>query len=175
MKEEICKWIKQQVYQYIAPANYGRVILSEVYRLFSDYGPIQDLEKCMDTFVKNGFASKTTDENGSTIYVFKDIAVKFERQWRENLEDLLVQKGKMLKEKERREILIRVLNDIHSVWSNGWRGIGDWQVEASIRNYISIFWNDVIKEVVDSLKRMEGRIKQVDSEIKKLKNLLGET
>jgi hypothetical protein len=91
------------------------------------------------------------------------------------LEDLLVQKGKMLKEKERREILIRVLNDIHSVWSNGWRGIGDWQVEASIRNYISIFWNDVIKEVVDSLKRMEGRIKQVDSEIKKLKNLLGET
>lgn len=171
MRREDCEYVKKCVYQNVALANYGRVTLNQVYRLFSDYGSLSELEKCLDSFVKEGVAEKL-NEGGAKIYVFKEIAAKFEKKWREQLENLERQKSIILSEKTRKESEVKVLNQLYNLWLEEWENIENQSLKSGIKNYISIFWQSTIRERVKTLQEIENKLKSVESDITKLENML---
>jgi DNA mismatch repair ATPase MutS len=173
MRDEDKEYIRKCVYPNIALANYGRVSLSQVYRLFSDYGSLEEVEKCLDSFVKEGVAEKL-NEGGAKIYVFKEIAAKFERKWKEQLENLETQKNIILREKQKKENEVKVLNELYNLWRKGWKSNKEQSLELGIKNYISSFWESSIKECVKAIKELEGRLALLESDIRKTKKLIEE-
>lgn len=171
MKKEDCEYIKRCVYQNIALTNYGRVSLSQVYRLFSDCGSLKELEKCLDSFVSEGIAEKLY-EGGAKTYIFKEIAAKFERKWKELLENLESQKNVLLSQKAKKENEIKVLNELYNLWHIGWKNTGKKSSELGIKNYISSYWESTIKECVKAIKELECKLELVESDIKKTKNMI---
>ncbi len=171
MRKEECEYIKKCVYQNIAVVYYGRVALSQVYHLFSDYGSLEDLEKCLDSFVKEGIAEKL-NEGGAKIYVFKEIAAKFEKKWKDQLENLVTQKNIILREKSKKDNELKVLNELYNLWYDGWEKVENQSLKSGIKNYISIFWQSTIKEYVKTLQELENKLSLVENDIIKLKNML---
>lgn len=172
MKKDHCEYIKKCVLENIAFANYGRVTLSQIYRLFSDYGSLRDLEKCLDTFVKDGVAEKQIDE-GVTIYVFKEIATKFEKRWKEQLNNLLTQKNMLSEKRVKKEMEVKAANELYNIWREGWKNIKDKKLEHGIKNFISNYWKCVIDRQVNELKVIENEINILTERIKTLEKLLG--
>ena len=171
MRKEDWEYVKKCVYQNIVLANYGRVSLSQVYRLFSDYGSLAELEKCLDSFVKEGVAVKL-NEGGAKIYVFKEIAAKFEKKWKEQLENLEAQKNIILNQKTRKENDVKVLNELYNLWHNGWKDIKNQSVTAGIKNYISDFWQSAIQENLKMIQELENKLVLIEDDIRKAKKLL---
>ncbi|MGC9014893.1 MAG: hypothetical protein ACP5KW_11010 [Thermoproteota archaeon] len=169
MRKEECEYIKKCVYQNIAVVYYGRVALSQVYHLFSDYGSLEDLEKCLDSFVKEGIAEKLDE---GKIYVFKDIATKFEKKWKDQLEELVKQKDMILSETSKKKDELKVLNELYNLWYEGWEKVENQSLKSGIKNYISMFWQSTIKEYVKTLQELENKLSSVESGITKLRNRL---
>jgi DNA mismatch repair ATPase MutS len=169
MRKEDWEYIKKCVYQNIAVAYCGRVTLSQVYRLFSDYGSLEDLEKCLDSFVKEGIAEKLDE---GKIYVFKDIATKFEKKWKDQLEELVKQKDMILSETSKKKDELKVLNELYNLWYEGWEKVENQSLKSGIKNYISMFWQSTIKEYVKTLQELENKLSSVESGITKLRNRL---
>jgi len=171
MKKENREYVRKCVYQNIVLANYGRVSLGQVYRLFSDYGSLAELEKCLDSFVKEGVAVKL-NEGGAKIYVFKEIAARFEKKWKEQLENLEAQKNIILRQKTRKENEVKVLNELYNLWHNGWKDIKNQSVTAGIKNYISNFWQSSIQKNLKIIQELENKLAFVENDIRKTKNQL---
>ena len=168
MRKEECEYIKKCVYQNIAVVYYGRVALSQVYHLFSDYGSLEDIEKCLDSFVKEGIAEKLEGK----IYVFKDIAARFEKKWKDQLQNLETQKNIILSEIDKKENELKILNELYNLWYNGWEKVEDQSLKSGIKNYISIFWQSTIKEYAKTLQELKNDLSSVEENITKLKNML---
>jgi len=171
MRKKEWEYVKKCVYQNIVLANYGRVSLGQVYRLFSDYGSLAELEKCLDSFVKEGVAVKL-NEGGAKIYVFKEIAARFEKKWKEQLESLEAQKNIILSQKTRKENEVKVLNELYNLWHNGWKDIKNQSVTAGIKNYISDFWQSAIQENLKMIQELENKLVLIEDDIRKAKKLL---
>jgi predicted ribosome quality control (RQC) complex YloA/Tae2 family protein len=171
VKKEDCEYVKEHVYKYIAPQHLGVVCLHDVYRLFSNYGSPRELEKCLDSFVKEGVAEKLEEEGGGKVYVFKDIVEKFREALVEKLEDLEAQKKRLLNQKAEREREVEVLYELYNLWLSGWSE--EDQIVVGVKNYAADFWLSAIREDLKTIRDLEDKLVSIERKIKRIKRTLG--
>jgi uncharacterized protein YhaN len=176
MRKEQCNQIKKNVFENIAPVNYGKVYLNDVYRLFSHMGKIVEIEKCVDEFVKDGIAKKIETKHGK-FYVFENIALEFGRKWREEL-DILRKKKKQIENKE--SILsekLATLEKMRALWLEGWNSaLRDPDVYAGLHYYVfSVFFGQRIEKILTALKNINENKQIIDKRILELEDRLKST
>lgn len=176
MRKEHCNQIKKSVFESLAPMNYGKVCLDEVYRLFSHMGKLAEIERCIDEFVKEGVAKKIQTKHGK-FYVFEKIALEFGRRWREELNNL----KKQMEETKNIELVlsekIATLEKMRTIWLEGWNSvINNYEVYARVHNYISsIFFGQKIEKILADLKKVSERKRLINKRILEIEDKLKNT
>ena len=165
MKSEEKDWIKRCVLEHHVRLNEGKVRLSYVQSLFSQYGDRQELKQVLDEFVRDGEAT-ANHEAGDTIYVFEAWA----RIWGEQL----IEKREALRryaEREKAEIQAmsrqdEKLEEMSSSWRSGWeRLVKDPAERAIVENYISSFWREQQQKLLPRLLKEASQLKEIENEI----------
>jgi adenylosuccinate synthase len=176
MRKEQCNQIKKNVFENIAPINYGKVCLNDVYRLFSHVGKIVEIEKCIDEFVKDGIAKKIETKHGK-FYVFENIALEFDRKWREELEGLKKQKEQIKNTESILNEKLLTLEKMRTVWLEGWNSVlKDPDVYAGLYNYVSsLFFGQKIEKILTALKNINEKRQIINKRILELENRLKST
>jgi len=174
MKKEICEYIKKCVYENIAPIHYGKVSLSEVYRLFSNYGSLSDLENCLDDFIKNGIAEKKMNSKGK-IYIFKNIALEYGKRLKKELNNLKNKEEKIKKEISYIKNNIGIIEEIGNIWKEKWEKYFKNKTYASLINYISIFLGNYMKKYLDLLQDYNNKLKEIEGKIEEIQSILEES
>ena len=173
MQKEKCQQIKKHVFENIASTYYGKVSLNYVYRLYSHFGSIAEIEKCLDEFVKNGIAEKVEIAQGKC-YIFREIALQFGKRWNKELTDLK-ERGKELED----EILllrseIDAVGKMRDIWLDGWEDVlQDPNLYPSVNNYISsVYFGQRTDRILDRLKDSNRMLNQVNKKIEEIKSKL---
>ncbi|MEM3765808.1 MAG: hypothetical protein QXU46_02130 [Candidatus Bathyarchaeia archaeon] len=166
MRKEQCNQIKKSVFENLAPMNYGKVCLNDVYRLFSHMGKMVEIEKCVDEFVKDGVAKKIQTKHGK-VYVFEKIALEFGKKWKEKLDNLKKQKEQI---EDTESILtgkLATLERMRTVWLEGWNSVlNDPEVYAGLHNYLSsVFFGQKIEKILANLKNINERKQVINKRI----------
>jgi len=176
MQKEQCDQIKKRIFENIAPINYGKVCLDDIYRLFTHMGTKSEIEKCVDEFIKDGVARKIETKHGK-FYVFNGIALQFGRRWKEELNVLKKQKEHLeniesiLKEK------LVTLEKMRTVWLEGWNSVlNDSDVYAGLHNFISsVFFGQKIEKILTALRNINDRKQTINKRIHVLEDKLKNT
>lgn len=176
MRKEQCNQIKKNVFENMAPINYGKVCLNDVYRLFSRMGKMVEIEKCIDELVKDGVAKKVETKHGK-FYIFEGIALEFGRKWRKELNNLEEQ----MKQIENSELVLNeklaTLEKMRTMWLEGWNNIlEDIDVYTGLHNYISsIFFGQKIEKILRNIKNINERRRIIIIRIRELEARLKDT
>jgi hypothetical protein len=176
MRKDQCNQIKRSVFENVAPMNYGKISLSDVYRLFSHMGRMVEIEKCIDGFVKDGVAKKVETTHGK-FYVFEEIALEFGRKWREEVNSLKEQ----IKQIEDNESVLNeklaTLEKMRNIWLEGWEYVlKDSDVHAGLHNYVSsVFFGQRIEKILANLKNINERMRIINKRIGELERRLKES
>jgi hypothetical protein len=176
MRKEQCNQIKRSVFENVAPMNYGKVGLNDVYRLFSHMGRMVEIEKCIDEFVKDGVAKKVETTHGK-FYVFEEIALEFGRKWKEEVSSLKEQ----MKQIENNELVLNeklvILEKMRNIWLEGWKDVlKDSDVYVGLHNYVSsIFFGQRIEKILANLKNINERMQIINKRIGELEGRLKES
>jgi len=176
MRKEHCDQIKKRIFENLAPINYGKVCLDDVYRLFSYLGTKAEIEKCVDEFIKDGVARKIETKRGK-FYVFDSIALQFGRRWEEEITFLKKQKEDLeniesiLKEK------LITLEKMRTIWLDGWNSVlSDPDDYAGLHNYVSsIFFGQKIEKILTALRNINDRKQTIKKRIHELEDKLKNT
>ena len=172
MRKEKCRQIKTNIFENVAPSHYGKVNLNDAFRLFSHLGSRDDIEKCLDEFVKEKVAIKVEAAQGK-IYVFEEIALAFGKKWSDDLAGLREQNKKLENEVSVLQGKIGIMEDIRNLWMDGWEDlIKDQDLCANVSNYVSsVFFAPQIEKGLHELKERNRTLKIVNKKIEELENL----
>jgi uncharacterized protein YhaN len=176
MRKEQCNQIKKSVFENLAPVNYGKVCLNDVYRLFSHMGKMVEIEKCIDEFVKNGVAKKIQTKRGK-FYVFEKIALDFGRKWREELDNLRKKKKQIENTESILSEKLATLEKMRAFWLEGWNDVlNDPEVYAGLHNYVSsVFLGQRIKKILVNLKNINEEKQVINKRIIEVEDKLKDT
>jgi len=153
MRKEKCQQIKAHVFENVAPMQQGKVSLNDVYRMFSHLGSRSEIEKCLDELVGSNRAQKV-EVNQGVHYIFQEIALKYGKKWKDEVENLKEQASELESEVTSLKMMLEANEKMMDIWLEGWRDVlKDADVYSSVSNYLScVFFGQRLKRILDELK-----------------------
>jgi hypothetical protein len=162
MHEDKCKKIQTQIFENIAPLYDGIVTLNEAVRLFSYLGEKEEIEDCLDQFIKNKIAKKIQTSHG-IIYVFEEIALNFGKKWQNDVIELKKQGQELektvtvLKQKENH------LEELNKIWADGWDKTDS--IYSSLIFYISsVFFAQAKEKIIAEIEEKKRFISKCEQQ-----------
>jgi hypothetical protein len=166
--------LKTRILEHVAPAHYGKISLNDAYRLFSHFGSLKEIEKCLDGLVKCKAAQKVVTSQGK-LYVFEDVALQFGKRWDEELKNLKIQSVNLEKEISFFNKEMEVTEKLREMWLGGWDDVlKDVDTTyASVNNYISsVFFGRYINAIITRIREGDEKLRVVNKKIEEIENVL---
>jgi hypothetical protein len=175
VRPEHREWIKKCVFEHLAPAHNGKIMMAEIQRLFSDDGSYQELKQVLDEFVRDNQA-RPIEEAGDMGYVFPAIARRIGEGVIKEFKEKERTAEKIRTEIQTRNRLVESLEEISSLWQLGWeRLLKDPGRRATVTNYISSFWRERQESLLAEVAAETNRLTAVENEIAALKRRMDES
>jgi hypothetical protein len=164
------QWIRKSIAEEMARANDGKVRLSRVLRLFSDYGTDHELRNLMDEFVHEGRAERVLDA-GDTTYVFTAVARGVGESLTKEIDKLERQLEEIRKRVLHADAGVKMLDDLQTSWNSSWNQvISDPRQRAVVVNYNASFLREEKTRLLDAISIETANLSNMEGRMTLLKN-----
>ena len=167
MRKEECEWIRNNLITIQAAMLREprfQISLRDLLRLYSDYGTMEELEKCLRELERTGVLRK----KASDTYVFIN-------EVKRRLSDLNIENRKLIDERNQIGKELDALNRLWGLW------LDDLPPEPSsspqpgvLKYFISVFWQSKSNYIRQKLLKNEDKRKLIEKDIYELKRVLEE-
>jgi len=174
MQPEQRAWIKKCVLDSLAPVHEGKIMMSDIIRIFGEYGDRQELAEVLDEMVKDFQARKIMKNDGDVAYVFPAIARRIGAAILEEKRSLEREADQIKKRIGAERSRIDMIEKICLAWSApGWtKLLSDSTKRTIVLHYINSFWrkeqnrilantyglNQALARITDRISALERRL-----------------
>ncbi len=175
-----CEYIQKLVVDRLAHSRKGKMSLSEIQRIFSDYQS-SEVQKCMDALTRTRppMAIRVAKKEGGRemlYYIFPTVAKEFEERLSSQLKKSRADQTEI--EKELRDIRdsVKAMERVSETWQLGWERLDlDPELLVSLKQFIAARWGSEISRTRRVLAERETKGKDIALGINLLQTELEET
>lgn len=174
MQPEHRAWIKKCVLDNLAPVHEGKIMMSDIIRLFGDYGDRQELAQVLDEMVKDSQARKIMKDDGDVAYVFPIISRRIGAAILEEKRSLEREADQIKRRIGTERHRIEMIEKICLAWGGpGWtKLLPDSTKRTIVLHYINSFWRKEQNRILADTYGLSQALAQITDRISALEKRL---